>query len=223
MIWFFRREIIFLLAVSFSLLIMGKASRKSAGEIRSGRQVEKRINYDELVAENMRLRKILGLKEKGKYSSRFRIGNVVSVRPHVFPVEMVINKGSADGIREGMAVLSKDLCLVGRISGVSQKTSRIITIFNTVSKISVMVDSTGEVGIMEGGTIPHCILKYISRESKVKVGDTIVTSGYSKFFPRGTRVGEVVNISPATDSLFLNIHVKPYTGTDEVDEVLIGE
>jgi len=223
MIWFFRREIIFLLGIFFSLLITGKSYLKNAKSVEERSLLEEELNYRELISENIRLRDILGIKQKDGYFSKFAISGVISVNPHVFPAELLINKGSQHGLKEGMPVVSKDLFLVGRVLDVRRASSKVITVFNPQSKISVIVDSTKEVGIMEGGSIPYCSLKYISHESGIKKGDKIITSGYSDFYPKGIEVGEAVKISRAQDSLFLNIHVKPYSGFSYIDEVLVGE
>lgn len=223
MIWFLRREIIFCLGIFFSLLIMGREYIRKVDSIENDSYVEKQINYEELVAENIRLRDILDIKQKDRYFSRFAISGIISVNPHVFPVELVINKGWQDGIKEGMSVVSKDFALVGRVFDVSQRTSHVITVFNPKSRISVFADSTKEIGIMEGGSIPYCSLKYINYDSRLEVGDKIITSGYSDFYPKGIDVGEVAKIAKAKDSLFLNIYIKPFSGFSYMDEVLVGE
>ncbi len=202
---------------------MGKSYLNNIKSIEKSSYVEKKLNYEELIAENIRLRNILDIKEKNRYFSRFVVSNIVSVKPPVFPVEIVINKGLTEGIREGMCVVSKDLFLIGRVSEVNKNTANVVTIFNSTSKISIIVDSTKEVGIMEGGSIPYCILKYISYESKIRIGDRIFTSGYSDFYPKGIEVGEVVKISKAGDSLFLSVYVKPYSCLSYIDEVMVGE
>ncbi|HNS32610.1 MAG TPA: rod shape-determining protein MreC [bacterium] len=211
------------MGILFSLFIMGKSKHVNVKSTENANKVEEKLNYEELVAENIRLRNILGIKEKESYFSRFAVGNVLSLRPHVFPVEIVISKGAAQGIREGMSVVSMDLSLVGRVSEVQKNTSKVVTVFNTMSRVSVIVDSTNEVGIMEGGSVPYCLLKYISRESKIKKGDSVQTSGYSDFHPKGIKVGEIVEVVKAQDSLFFDIHIKPYSCVSQMEEVLIGE
>ncbi|MCK9265968.1 rod shape-determining protein MreC [bacterium] len=223
MIWCFRREIIFAMCLFFSILLTGRSYVNKIKSIEKEGFVKEKINYGELIAENARLREILNIKKKETYFSSFAVGGVTSVNPYVFPAEIFVNKGSDDGIREGMCAVSKELFLVGRVTDVKKNSSKITTIFNSSSKVSVIVETTEEIGIMEGGTVPLCPLKFISNESKIKKKDRILTSGYSDFFPKGLIVGEVVTVTKVPDSLFFHIQVKPYTCVSRMDEVLIGE
>jgi len=224
MLWRFRREILFALGLFLSLLVINRSYVRELRVIENnGYSQEQKINYEELIAENIRLRKILDIKADKNYLRKFTVAEVVSIRPFVFPAELVINKGSQDGLKENMAVLSKDLFLIGKIFSTRKTTSTVVTIFNAKSKISIITDSTREIGILEGGGVPYSSLKYIPADSAVKKGDKILTSGYSDFYPRGIEVGEIVRIEKVRDSLFLKIAVKPYGYFSSIYEVLAGE
>ena len=151
------------------------------------------------------------------------IGSVVRIRPSVFPAEIVVNKGRKDGIVENMVVLTKDFSLIGRVEDVEENLSRIMTVFNSKSKISVIVNSTREIGILGGGYAPFLLLKYISYDSGIKPGDEVITSGYSGFYPEGIKVGKIISVERMKKSLFLKIYVKPYGCFSSLDEVLIGK
>ncbi|MCM8762745.1 MAG: rod shape-determining protein MreC, partial [Candidatus Omnitrophica bacterium] len=133
------------------------------------------------------------------------------------------NKGIDDGVKENMSVLSKDMFLIGRVTKVDRNTASIMTLFNTKSKISVIIDKTREIGVLEGGSIPLLFLRYIPSDSCVKIGDKVITSGYSDFYPKGIEVGEIIKIEKSHDTLFLKIYVKPFSCVSGLEEVLIGE
>jgi len=224
MLWRFRREIIFVLGLAVSLLIINRSYVRERRAIENGQYPEvKKISYEELAAENERLREILDIKAENPSLRKFTVSEVISIKPFVFPAEIIINKGTRDGLRENMAVVSKDLFLIGRIGRAWSTASSVITIFNSKSKISVVVDSTREIGVLEGGSVPFLLLRYIPIDSSVKKGDKILTSGYSDFYPKGIEVGEVAGIEKESDTLFLKIHIKPYGYFSGIDEVLAGE
>jgi rod shape-determining protein MreC len=224
MLWRFRREVLFLLGLALSLLMVNRSYVREIRSVEKKKHSEElKINYEELIAENVRLREILDIKKDKDYLKKFTVVEVISIRPFVFPAEIVINKGERDGLREGMAVLSKDLFLIGRILSTRDDTSTVMTIFNLKSKISVVAESTGEIGILEGGSVPYVFLKYIPSDSKIKRGDRVLTSGYSDFYLRGIEVGEITKIEKIPDSLFLKIAVKPYGCFSCLYEVLAGE
>ncbi len=214
----------FFFGMFFSLFVINRSYMRELRFVENnGDSEEQKINYEELIAENVRLREILDIKTDKEYLKKFTVAEVISIRPFVFPAELIIDKGMRDGLKEGMPVLSRELFLIGRIVSVRDTTSTVMTIFNTKSKISVIIDSTKEIGILEGGNIPYVFLKYIPADSRIKKGDRVLTSGYSDFYPRGIKVGEIVKIEKSMDSLFLKIAVKPYGCFSCIYEVLAGE
>jgi len=223
MLWRFRREVIFIVEMFLSVMIVKYHSVKIVDVENSHKEETRIINYKELIAENIRLKEILDIKKDTPFLKKTIIGQVVSIKPMVFPAEIVVNKGIDNDVKENMAVLSKDLFLIGRITKVDKDSASVMTIFNTKSKISVIIDSTREIGILEGGTIPLLSLRYIPSESHVKKGDRVLTSGYSEFYPKGIEVGEIARIEKSPDTLFLKIYVKPFSCISGLEEVLIGE
>ncbi|HOK57067.1 MAG TPA: rod shape-determining protein MreC [bacterium] len=222
MLWRFRREVIFTLMMFFSFFI-GKTSLKSNisnSDIKIDK--EKLLNYDEIIQENRRLREFLSLKEK-KILSNFKVAEVIALKPYIFPAEIIIDKGKKDGIAENNLVLTRDIFLIGRVVEVNNSYSRVISIFNKKTKISAIVSSTKEIGVLEGGYAPFLLMKYIPYDSKVKIGDEIYTSGFSEYYHSGIKIGKIVKISKDTNSLFLKIFVKPYISSYDFKEVIICE
>ena len=221
MLWRFRKELIFLILTLFSLLIERHTLNRKK-ELFSKSKNQYFLNYDEIIEENKRLREILKLKEK-KMLTNFEVAEVIGVYPYIFPGEIIINKGKEDGIKKNMIVVSKDMFLVGKVEEVRDKYSRVISIFNNKTRISVIVGSTREIGIIEGGYAPFILMKYIPYDSKVKVGDDIFTSGFSEYYFPGIKIGKVYKIIRDKDSLFLKIWVKPYIASFNFEEVIICE
>jgi rod shape-determining protein MreC len=221
MLWRFRKEIIFLILIFFSFLIEKHTlnrKRDSSPKIKN----QYFLNYDEIIEENKRLREILKLKEK-KTITNFKVAEVIGLYPYIFPGEIIINKGKEDGIKKNMIVFTKDLFLIGKIEEVMDNYSKVISIFNNKTRISVILGSTGEVGIIEGGYAPFILMKYIPYDSKVKVGDDVFTSGFSEYYFSGIKIGKVYKIIRDKNSLFLKIWVKPYIASCGFEEVIICE
>ncbi len=221
MLWRFRKEIILFIFIYFSFLV--NRFYLSQNFSKSSSSAEKKIiNYSEIIEENKRLKRMLKLKEESHFK-RFIVAKVVSFIPYIFPAELIVNRGENDNVVNGMVVITKDLYLVGKVEKAEKNISYVSTIFNKSLKVSAVVSSTKEVGIIEGGTTPFLLLKYISSDSKIKIGDEIITSGYSEFYPSGIKVGKVVKIEKQKNSLFLKIYIKPYCMFSYLKEVLIGK
>lgn len=218
MLWVFRKEIIFL----FLLLISISIQKKQFKNISFNEKVENKkiVNYEEILEENKRLREILQLKEK-KIIKRFIIAEIISLKPPVFPAEIIIDKGERNGIRKNMNVITKDLFLIGKVEEVEENYSKVSTVFNNKVRISVILNPTNEIGILEGGYVPFLLLKYIPYDSKVKIGDYVITSSLSEYYFSGLKIGKVIKISNEVNSLYLKIWVKPEILSHNFKEVIV--
>jgi rod shape-determining protein MreC len=76
-------------------------------------------------------------------------------------------------------------------------------------------------GVVEGVGADHCELRYVSKQTPVRVGDSIVTSGMDGVFPKGLIVGAVSKVAVETGTLLQNIEVKVSVDLDRLEEVLI--
>lgn len=221
MLWRLRKEIIFLILLFLSVFIEKKYLSEHSGNTQFVEK-EKLLNYEEILEENKRLREILDLKEKKTFSN-FKVAEVIGINPYIFPAEIFIDKGKRDGIEPNMIVISKELFLIGKVEQVDETYSKVISIFNSKSRISSIISTTGEIGIVEGGYGPFLIMKYIPYDSKVKIGDEIFTSGYSEYYISGLKIGKVYKIQRKSDSLFLDIWVKPYITNKVLKETIVGK
>jgi rod shape-determining protein MreC len=108
-----------------------------------------------------------------------------------FRQSVLLNVGARDGIRDGWATMD-GIGLVGRISGVGERTSRVILLTDTSSRIPVTVQPSGQKALLSGdnSTVPP--LEFLEDSDEVSPGDRVVTSGDGGVFPADLLVGEVV-------------------------------
>ena len=124
---------------------------------------------------------------------------------------ITINKGRADGIKIGMAVISVGKGgVVGIVNDVSEHLARIQSLLHKDSRISVALKKNNVLGSLVWGDgnfdITRAIVKEIPNQVKVSLNDTIITSG-AGFFPKGVLVGRVVNTSVATGDNFMSLQI----------------
>ena len=153
------------------------------------------VELNFLRSENNRLRKqIMEMEEKISFSLDdydYVIGKVVIRDIHNFYKEVVINKGTQDGIEEGMAVVNQE-GLIGVILDSDQKTSIVKLL---TSEYNVSVKLTDTYGNLSMGKITM-----LDKYSEVKEGDVVYTSGLSKI-PAGLLVGEVTSVKMDSNAL----------------------
>ena len=119
-------------------------------------------------------------------------GQVLADSGSPFRQSVLLNVGDArDGIQEGWAV-TDGLGLVGRISGVGKRTSRVLLLTDNTSRVPVNIQDTGQRAILSGDNSSLPVLDFIENPEEVRPGDRVVSSGDGGVFPAGLLVGNVV-------------------------------
>ena len=108
-----------------------------------------------------------------------------------FRQSVLLNVGARDGIIDGWATMD-GVGLVGRISGVGAKTSRVILLTDSNSRVPVVVQPSGQKAILSGdnGDLPP--LDFLEDQTEVRPGDQVFSSGDGGVCPSGLLIGSVV-------------------------------
>ncbi len=168
--------------------------------------------------EVRRLRKLLGLQENmdlPMVMARVTGGEKASV----FQV-LYVNKGTADGVRVGMPVLT-GAGVGGRIVEAAWNVAKVLLITDFNSNVDALVQRNRVQGILQGAGSAGCFLKYVPVSEDIRVGDEIVTSGMVGIFPKGCFLGTVTRIDTEEAGLFQKIAVKPAVDPTLLEEVAI--
>lgn len=144
-------------------------------------------------------------------STRVVHGKIVSNTVSQLRNFLIVNKGSKDGIKKDMSVISGK-GPVGVVIDVSENFCSIMSILNKDNNVSVRNKSTLNIGQLrwKGGDIMVAELEEIPKHIKLKKGEIIETSGYSSYYPAGLPVGVVEEYSEDSKSNFANIKVRLY-------------
>ena len=133
------------------------------------------------------------------------------VNNHVDMVKnfITINKGRADGIEPGMAVISP-LGVVGKVKLVSNHYGVVTSILHVDVMVSAVLKRTENFGTVQwdGNNPDQVEFNYIPPHVHPSVGDTVVTSGYNAVFPEGVMVGVIQSVDLNKDALFYDIKVR---------------
>ncbi len=177
----------------------------------------RRHDWNQVKAENARLRDLLGLRSKVPIET---IGaRVVSRTPNYLSNVLYLNRGSSHGVDEDDVVMEGSGVL-GRVVVVSPNGSQVQLITNSDASVGVMVDRTRSPGVLSGNGSFLLDLRYMSNNEPVETGDLIVTSGLDGIYPKGIPIGKVVE-SYKGKSAFREIRVEPLAQLVRVEEVVI--
>ncbi len=108
-----------------------------------------------------------------------------------FRQSVLLNVGARDGILDGWATMD-GIGLVGRISGVGERTARVILLTDSNSRVPVTVQPSGQKALLSGDNSSFPPLDFLEDSDEVRPGDRVVSSGDGGMFPAGLLVGQVV-------------------------------
>jgi len=130
-----------------------------------------------------------------------------------------IDKGSLDGVKPDMAVVTAD-GIVGKVLHVQNHVASVLLINDQTSGVGAMLEKSRLQGVLRGTPVGEVTLEKVMSEETVQSGEKILTSGGDQIFPKGLPVGTVSRVSPGPE-LFLNIRVKPTADLNRLEEVLV--
>ena len=135
---------------------------------------------------------------------------------------MTINRGSADGVRKDMGVVSGH-GIVGVVYLVSAHYAVVMPVLNSHSSISCSIKGSGYFGSLEwtGGDAEVAHVDGIPLHAKFAKGDSIVTSGYSSIFPAGLLAGTIKSKSHSDDGLSYRLSVQLATDFGSLRDVCV--
>jgi rod shape-determining protein MreC len=172
----------------------------------------------ELDLANRRLGKLLELKEGWAQSAI--AARIVGRSPSPVVRTIVLDKGEANGVARGMAVLAPD-GVVGQVVAVSTHAARVMLVSDLNSGVDILVQRSRVQGIASGSTENGCGLKYIQRGSDIAVGDSVITSGLDGIFPKGQPVGIVTRVDSRESRMFQEVEVKLSADLTTIEEVVV--
>jgi len=131
---------------------------------------------------------------------------------------VILDKGSNAGLRPDLPVIVP-AGVVGKVLRVFPETAQVLLITDANSGVACLLESSRIHGVLRGTSKPLGRLLYVATGEKVEVGETVVTSGEDRIYPKGLPVGVVVSARPGPE--FLEIEVQPIAQLNRLEEVLV--
>ncbi|MDX3775147.1 rod shape-determining protein MreC [Chromatiaceae bacterium AAb-1] len=172
-----------------------------------------------LQQENDKLRALLG--SSPVVEGQRLVAEVLAVYSHPFSHQVVLNKGSNDGVTEYQAVID-DQGIVGQIVSVGPTSSRALLISDNTHAIAVRAERTSVRAVAEGlGQWDLLRVMHLPHSTDIREGDRLLTSGLDGRFPEGYPVARVVRISRDDSQPFMTVYAEPYAQLDRIRHVLL--
>lgn len=146
--------------------------------------------------------------------------SVIGRDPSPFLNYILINRGSDDGLRRGMPVVTHN-GLAGRITQVTPSGARVQLITDPTTSINVKVQPSGAEAILSGSITGDISLQQIPQDADIRSGNLILTSGLGGNFPANIIIGQITSVRRQENALFQSASVQPVTDYEELDIVLV--
>ncbi|MCX6079268.1 MAG: rod shape-determining protein MreC [Chloroflexi bacterium] len=150
----------------------------------------------------------------------YTAASVIGRDPSPFLRYIIIDKGSNQGLRRGMPVVT-DQGLVGRVDAVINSAARIQLITDTSSAVNIRLEKAKKEAILVGTVSGDLMLDLVPQDVLLQPGDLVLTSGLSGGFPADLIVGQVLNARKRDSDLFQQAVIQPVVDFSKLKIVLI--
>lgn len=181
------------------------------------------LEKEDLQAENDQLKEMLGISEEHTDFQWSPCCSVIARTAGDLTGSFTVNRGSSDGISLYDPVFNK-IGLVGIVTELSENYCIISTVLSPEVNVGVTSTDSGVIGIIENDLTysaqGFCVMDYTGKDSGIKPGEVIVTSG-SAFFPQGLTVGTVKEIVTDDNGLSVHVLIEPFVDVYTVSDVFV--
>lgn len=134
---------------------------------------------------------------------------------------LMLDKGSADGLKPDMAVITPD-GVVGKLRDVFAHTSQLLLLNDQTAGAGVVLQTTRIRAVVRGTPTGRLQIGNLTADTRIKPGEMVLTSGGDLVYPRGLNVGTVLSVTPDPDRQpYTAIVVKPAANLFQLEEVLV--
>lgn len=162
---------------------------------------------------------------KSNFNYKTIFAQVIGRSPDSWHKQIIISKGSDDGVLIGRGVLTEQ-GIIGQVSKTSPHSAIVQLIFNPDWRMGVKIARLGQYGVLNGNYPGPASLQFITVDSQVQVGDEIVTSGVcidtgNCPYPENFPVGKVVEVRRDPNQVDLVVKVEFYEDLSGIREVFV--
>ena len=168
--------------------------------------------------ENIRYREFLNFKKRENID--FIGADVISKGVAANMSSIIINRGSNDGVSKNLPVLSSR-GVIGKITAVSKSSSEVQLISDVNFRLSVKIAPDEVEGIMRWIGEDICEIAELKKISDIEIGDVVLTSNLSIYFPANLPIGEVISIFEKSDSSNRVVKMKLFSDLSTLNQLFV--
>lgn len=177
------------------------------------------IELERQIAEVQVLSALLDF-QRANPQNEYITASVIGRDTNPFLKYVIINRGSDDGLRRGMPVVTQQ-GLVGRIAAVTANAARVQLITDPDIRINVRIDPSDAEAVLLGSITSDISLDMIPLDASVQAGDLVLTSGLGGNYPDSLLIGQISGVRSRDYDLFQSASIQPVVDFNRLDIVLV--
>jgi rod shape-determining protein MreC len=178
------------------------------------------IELQEQVSDVQLLSVLLNFATSRPEINKFVTATVVGRDPSPFMRYITIDRGSDDGLRRGMPVVTHQ-GLVGRVAAVTAGGARVQLITDPGSRVNVRLQPADTEAILLGQITGEISLDWIPQDASVQTGDKVLTSGFGGTYPSNILIGQITGFRRRDYDLFQTAAVQPVVDFSKLQIVMV--
>jgi len=152
--------------------------------------------------------------------NQYQAATVIGYDTSPFLKYVIINRGSDDGLRRGLPVVTYQ-GLVGRVAAVTAGAARVQLITDPASHINVRIQPSQAEAVIIGQLTGDVTLENIPQDASVQTGDLILTSGLGGNYPPNIIIGQITGVRKRDYDLFQTASVQLVVDFSHLEIVLV--
>ena len=179
---------------------------------------EENLQFREALVEGGRLRTIAEMRRDVEIP--MRPAQVVGMDVSPWFHSVLVDRGRSDGVRAGMPVVTED-GVVGIITATAPDAARTLLLLDAQSSIDGIVQRSRARGIVRGTGAGTLEFEFFVRGDDVQVGDLVITSGFGGVHPKGSRIGEVIEVQADPTAFVHRALLRPAVDFGRLEQVFV--
>ncbi|MDP2944009.1 MAG: rod shape-determining protein MreC [bacterium] len=175
----------------------------------------------EIEEENRKLRE--ALKFVGNSNSRVVVASVIAKEAAAEDsLGLIINRGAKDGLVAGLAVVSEEGLIVGKVLETKDTTAKICLTINRNCQLAAAIQNSNKTqGITDGDLGLTIKMSYIPQLEKITPGDIVITSGLGEHIARGLVIGRIATVYNESNEVWQSATIEPLVNLSNLTVVAV--
>ena len=198
--------------------LVGVREDNSVLQARIAELEEENLQFREALVASRNLEKIAAMRDD--FETPMLPSEIVGLDVTPWFRSVLVDRGRAHGVLAGQPVITAK-GVVGLVTRTSPHAAKTMLVLDRQSRIDSVVQRSRGRGVVHGLGTDQLEFEIVARGADVQLGDVLITSGLDGVYPKGLRIGEVVEVRDPGGSLMQIAILKPAVDFGRLEQVFV--